>query len=45
MAGMEDWIKDKMLSSGNISEGDMFYFNVLDDPQEIVNTIKRTVII
>jgi hypothetical protein len=44
-SGMVDWIKDKMLSTGNISEDDMFYFNVLDDPQEIVNTIKRTVII
>jgi len=44
-SGMVDWIKDAMLSSGNISEDDMFYFNVLDDPLEIVNTIKRTVII
>jgi hypothetical protein len=44
-SGMVDWIKDKMLSTGNVSEDDMFYFNVLDDPQEIVNLIKRTVII
>jgi len=44
-SGMVEWVKDTMLSSGNISEGDMFYFNVLDDPLEVVNTIKRTVII
>nr|MBF0222891.1 TIGR00730 family Rossman fold protein [Desulfobulbaceae bacterium] len=44
-SGMVDWIKDKMLSSANISNDDLFYFQVLDDPDEIVNTIKRTVII
>lgn len=44
-SGMVDWIKDKMLSASNISNDDLFYFQVLDDPDEIVNTIKRTVII
>ncbi len=44
-SGLVDWIKDKMLSSSYIGNDDLFYFQVLDDPEEIVNTIKRTVII
>ena len=44
-SGMVDWIKDKMLSFANIHEDDLLYFNVLDEPEEVVSTIKRTVII
>ena len=44
-AGMVDWIKESMLAAGNINEEDLLYFTVLDDTDEIVNTIKRTVVI
>lgn len=43
--GLVDWIKEKMLKAAHINADDMFYFNVMDDPDEVVYTIKRTVII
>jgi uncharacterized protein (TIGR00730 family) len=43
--GMVDWIKEKMLDEGYISEDDMLYFQVMDDPKEVVQYIKRTVIL
>lgn len=44
-SGMVDWIKEKMLEAGNISNDDMLFFNIIDDPDEVVNTIRRTVIV
>lgn len=44
-SGMVDWIKETLLTNGNIKDEDLFYFNIMDDPDEVVNTIKRTVII
>jgi len=44
-SGLVEWIKERMLSSGNIQSEDMLFFNILDDPDEVVNTIRRTVII
>jgi uncharacterized protein (TIGR00730 family) len=43
--GMVDWIKESLLKSGNVANEDLLIFNVLDDPDEIVNVIKRTVIV
>lgn len=43
--GLVDWIKDRMLEMGTIQEEDLDIFVVLDDPEEIVQYIKRTVII
>ena len=44
-SGMVDWIKQEMLATGKISEDDLLYFQVMDDPEEVVNYIRRTVII
>ena len=44
-SGLVEWIKEQMLSAGNIHGEDMLFFNILDDPDEVVNTIRRTVII
>ena len=44
-AGLVDWIKERMLAVGNIHAEDMMYFNIIDDPDEVVNMIRRTVII
>jgi hypothetical protein len=44
-SGLVEWIKERMLSSGNIQSEDMLFFNIIDDPDEVVNTIRRTVII
>lgn len=43
-SGLVDWIKDKLLGSGNISKEDVLLFQVLDDADDVVNYIKKTVI-
>ncbi|MHC4871336.1 MAG: LOG family protein [Planctomycetota bacterium] len=40
--GMVEWLKDEMLSEGNISPEDMHIFKVTDDPGEVVNDILLT---
>lgn len=44
-AGLIDWIKDRLLESGNISKSDLLIFNVMDDPEEVVAFIKRTIVV
>ncbi len=43
--GLVDWIKDKLLAEGNINKEDMLLFKVLDDAEEVVSFIKKTVIV
>ncbi len=43
--GLVDWIRERMLAAGNIAADDLMFFNILDEPDEVVNTIRRTVII
>jgi len=43
--GLVDWIKDTMLTSKNLNPDDLLIFDVMEDPQEIITTIRRTVII
>lgn len=43
--GLLDWVKSKLLPSKYISLGDMSLVSILDDPDEIVQTIKRYVIV
>lgn len=43
--GLVDWIKERLLNAGNISQDDLLYFQVMDDPDEIISYIRRTVII
>ncbi len=42
-AGLVDWIKDKLLGSGNISLEDMSLFKVLDDADEVVSYLKENI--
>ena len=42
-SGLLDWIKKRLNETGKISPGDMDIIEVLDDPQEIVSTVKRIV--
>lgn len=44
-AGLVDWIKDKLVAEGNINKEDVLLFKVLDDAEEVVNFIKKTVIV
>lgn len=41
--GLVDWIKDKLLGSGNISPEDLSLFRVLDDADEVVSYLKKTI--
>jgi uncharacterized protein (TIGR00730 family) len=42
-AGLVDWIKDKLLGSGNINSTDVSLFRVLDGADDVVNYLKETV--
>ncbi len=39
--GLMDWIKKSMLNSDRISEEDLDIFSIVDEPQEVVRTIKK----
>lgn len=39
--GMLDWLKDKVLESGNISKEDLRIFTVVDKPKDVVRVIKK----
>lgn len=42
--GLVDWLKEKLLKDGKIDADDMQIFHLLDDPEEIVSFIRKTVI-
>ena len=42
--GFLDWIKEVVLKEGKISPSDLDIIQVIDDPAEIIKTIKKTVI-
>jgi uncharacterized protein (TIGR00730 family) len=44
-SGLLDWMKANMLDQGKILEEDMNIFRVMDDPKEIVDYIKKFVIL
>ena len=44
-AGMLEWVKETLLGNGMISKEDMNIFRVMDEPAEIVDYIKRFVIL
>lgn len=43
-SGLVDWIHDKLLGYGNISEKDISLFQVLDDADEVIEFVKKTVV-
>ena len=43
--GLLDWREKTIISQGNIDKADMMIFNVMDDPDEVVAYIRKTVII
>lgn len=43
--GIVDWIKEKLLADNKIDKDDLLYFQLLDDPEEVVSYIKRTVVL
>jgi uncharacterized protein (TIGR00730 family) len=43
--GLLDWIKEVLLKEGKISPPDLEILQLIDDPMEIVKSIKKTVIL
>lgn len=43
--GLLDWIREVVLQEGRISPADLDILQLIDDPEEIVRTIKKTVIL
>lgn len=44
-AGLVDWIRDTLLAEGNINAEDVLLFKVLDDADEVVDFIRKTVVV
>ena len=42
--GLIDWIKDQLLANGTISEEDLDLINIIDEPDAVVDFIKKTVV-
>ncbi len=43
--GLVDWIKESLLATNKIEKDDLLYFQVMDDPEDVVSYIKRTVVL
>lgn len=43
--GLIDWLKNEMLKKGTISTADLEIIQIIDDPEDIVRTIQRIVLI
>ncbi|MBW2502018.1 MAG: TIGR00730 family Rossman fold protein [Deltaproteobacteria bacterium] len=44
-SGLLEWIQEEILANGNVDSDDMKIIHLLDDPQEIVSYIKKTIVI
>ncbi|MBC8463712.1 MAG: TIGR00730 family Rossman fold protein [Deltaproteobacteria bacterium] len=44
-SGLFEWIKTRLLADNHISQENMDIFQIMDDPHEIVKTVKKVVII
>jgi len=44
-SGLTDWIRSTVLARHYVSAQDLDLFTILDDPDEVVHTIKRYVIV
>ncbi len=44
-SGLEEWIKSRLLEDQRISSSDLDIFQVLDDPEEILDAVKKVVIL
>ncbi len=42
--GLIDWMKDQLLTNGTISENDLDLINIIDEPEAVVDFIKKTVV-
>ncbi|NOQ19010.1 MAG: TIGR00730 family Rossman fold protein, partial [Desulfobacterales bacterium] len=43
--GLIDWIKDKLLSEKRVSSEDLEILQIMDDPEEIVKTVQKVIVL
>ena len=43
-SGLVDWIQEQLLANGKVAEHDLLLFEILDDVEEIINHIRKTVV-
>lgn len=43
--GLIEWMKGSLLENGTIAENDLELFEIIDDPSEVVEHVKKTVIV
>ena len=39
--GLVSWMKDTLIREGTISEKDLEFFHIVDEPEEVVNCIRE----
>ena len=44
-SGLKEWVEARLLADKLVSEDDLDIFQILDDPEEIVDTVKKIVIL
>jgi hypothetical protein len=44
-SGLVGWLKDTMLDSGNISREDLDLFTILDDADQVIEFVRKNVVI
>ncbi|MBW1724601.1 MAG: LOG family protein, partial [Deltaproteobacteria bacterium] len=44
-AGLIDWIKDKLLGEKRVSSEDLEILQIMDDPEEIVKTVQKVIVL
>ena len=43
--GLKAWVEERLLAEKLVSEDDLDIFQILDDPEEIVDAVKKIVIL
>ncbi len=43
--GLVDWVKERMVGTGKIDESDLLLFDVFDEVEDVINFIRKTVIL
>ncbi len=44
-SGLVDWLKEKMIANKYIAPDDLDFFTVMDSPEEVVRSIKKTLVL
>ncbi len=44
-SGLVDWLKEKMIANKYIAPDDLYFFTVMDSPEEVVRSIKKTLVL